>query len=241
MQWARRATLLLVVVTSALLAVSVHSKEVQYEGRGIGLSEDEKLSAAKELQDEEEKRFAESKASKEQKANKELEKMRLKEERRKQRAKEAAKAKAEGKVPPKPKPAAKKQAPPPKAAEEEDSAMLERVRGIGITDEEREAHAAELEREEASRMAIPEAEKRRKAQAELDKLNKKYGRMSSKDLKTKKKTHGSMGNSPSFFEFVAAQALEGVVQPALQHMTLNKEVAYAACKDASYEYAVGDT
>lgn len=91
-------------------------------------------------------------ASKEQKANKELEKMRLKEERRKQRAKEAAKAKAEGKVPPKPKPAAKKQAPPPKAAEEEDSAMLERVRGIGITDEEREAHAAELEREEASRM-----------------------------------------------------------------------------------------
>lgn len=42
MQWARRATLLLVVVTSALLAVSVHSKEVQYEGRGIGLSEDEK-------------------------------------------------------------------------------------------------------------------------------------------------------------------------------------------------------
>lgn len=32
--------------------------------------------------------------------------------------------------------------------------------------------------------------------------------------------HGSMGNSPSFFEFVAAQALEGVVQPALQHMTL---------------------
>lgn len=36
--------------------------------------------------------------------------------------------------------------------------------------------------------AIPEAEKRRKAQAELDKLNKKYGRMSSKDLKTKKKS-----------------------------------------------------
>lgn len=30
-------------------------------------------------------------------------------------------------------------------------------------------------------------EKRRKAQAELDKLNKKYGRMSSKDVKTKKK------------------------------------------------------
>ena len=39
----------------------------------------------------------------------------------------------------------------------------------------------------ACSQAAPEEEKRRKVQAELDKLNKKYGRMSSKDIKKKKK------------------------------------------------------
>ena len=53
---------------------------------------------------------------------------------------------------------------------------------------------------------------------------KKYLLAAASDMEHGLGAHGSMGNGPSFFEFVASQALEGVVQPALQHMTLVSKI-----------------
>jgi len=139
---------------------------------------------------EEEKRFATPKAKKEEKARLELEKM---ERKRKAAKKRIAKEKADrvankGK---KPKPAAENKRAAPEPAKpvtpEEDSDTLKRVRGIGITDEERAEHAAELAKEEAKRMAMPIEEKKRRAQKELDKLNAKMNKKNKKKKKKKKK------------------------------------------------------
>jgi hypothetical protein len=66
------------------------------------------------------------------------------------------------------------------------------ARAIGLTDEERKAHAEELDAEEDRRFAEPKSAKKSRAEKELEKLNRRANKgkklkPTTKNTKTKKK------------------------------------------------------
>ena len=73
--------------------------------------------------------------------------------------------------------------------EEPESELIRRARAIGISEEERAAHALELEAEEEQRLAEPKSAKQARAQKELEKLNRRaaQGNKGKKDKSKKKK------------------------------------------------------
>ena len=76
---------------------------------------------------------------------------------------------------------------PDKAKDTYESSEVREARGIGITDAERDEFARELEAEEEKRFAETASDKKRKVQAELDRLNKRSKRPSTKKVKKPRK------------------------------------------------------
>ena len=124
--------------------------------RGIGLTEEERASAAEALAAEEEARMAVPVAEKERLAQLEVEKL------------QKAPPTRPRKVPVRDKP----KRPPPAAGADDGAAR----RAIGISESERRQHAEALEREEAARFAEPQSSKEERARRELEKLNRKLRR-----------------------------------------------------------------
>eukprot|EP00038_Savillea_parva_P013966 m.9706 g.9706 ORF g.9706 m.9706 type:complete len:211 (+) comp2667_c0_seq1:221-853(+) len=183
----RRLVLGLGLVALAVLVAGDASG--QRDGRGIGLTEEERASAAEALEAEEAARLAKTAADKEARAKKELEKMqhRVKKQReveKRAKAQEAAAASQPTLI--------KKATPAPQASEkaaseEEDSELLRRARAIGLTDEQRAAHEKELQLEEDRRFAVPKSAKEDRARRELEKLNKRAGVKKSKNKSKRRK------------------------------------------------------
>ena len=72
---------------------------------------------------------------------------------------------------------------PQKVEDTYESSEVKQARGIGITDAERDQFAKELEAEEEKRFAETASDKKRKVQAELDRLNKRSKRSATKKAK----------------------------------------------------------
>ena len=76
---------------------------------------------------------------------------------------------------------------PDKPKDTYESSEVRDARAIGITPEEREKFAEELEAEEEKRFSETASDKKRKVQAELDRLNKRSKRPSTKKVKKPRK------------------------------------------------------
>jgi hypothetical protein len=175
--------------------------------RGIGLTDEERASAADELAKEEADRLSQTAEEKEARAQRELDRLtRLTDKAAALRRRMIAeRAKGSGVTDPTPRaegagaaheaePLAKNTAANPSGSSsdtEPESELIRRARAIGISEEERAAHALELEAEEEQRLAEPKSAKQARAERELEKLNrqaeKRNKEKKAKKDKTKKK------------------------------------------------------
>eukprot|EP00039_Didymoeca_costata_P001176 m.50377 g.50377 ORF g.50377 m.50377 type:complete len:226 (+) comp10666_c0_seq1:62-739(+) len=171
-----------IVLLCNFLVIVSGGDGTQHPGRSIGLTDEERKSAAVELELEEKRRLNTPQSVKEEKAREELKKL----EKKKKKGKSKLSAT-------KPKPVTKdekivhKRVGDTKQKTEKEDDLIKEARAIGITDEERKAHQKALEEEEDRRMATPLEEKKLKAQRELEKLNKRTQKTKAQKKKKKKR------------------------------------------------------
>lgn len=170
--------LFLCAVLGAMIAVVHGGDGTQREGRGIGLSEEERASAKEALAKEEAARLSLTQEQKEAMAKSELNKMMRKTKKAANPRKKVPGAGAGG--------SAKTTRKAIRPAGED---LAEELvgRSIGISDEERKEFARELEEEERRRFATDEEEKKKQAQIEMAKLNKKSNAAKRKNKAASKK------------------------------------------------------
>lgn len=142
-----------------LISIGAADEDHQREGRGIGLTAEERATARDALAAEEAARFATPADIKKAKAQAEIEKLK----RKSKKSKQAVRSRASNKNAQRNQPKNSKEPYSVDHHEEQDTNTLKRVRGIGLTEEEKAEHAAALDAEEQKRFSESQDSKEARA------------------------------------------------------------------------------